>query len=346
MSQLLTCTSSTRPSDVRTGDLLFETDTNRLIFWDGVVWRIYNSDRSLPGTGGEDELHYPAGIWSNASSTYFVNTQPLFHFDSEYVDGATATDHSGLDGDLLSNYQNGSAAPENKFFWKSRVGDYVVYSASAGANFQLAYNGGRKGIHARQFYTGSSASNAQLNFGKSSSADSEINVKSKNFTYFLIISSNSQERSLAIPNHGQSSGDPSTAIVAGMGNGHNRIGGEVPNVGAVHTMDPADNGDPMIIIVRGNSSSIDGWVFGSPSATISGTGGRMIGASHSNDSSSNPGKDLPVEYAAYNNSGQYWNGVFHEMILFSSALSKAETNKITQYLCNKYDQSFVELNIT
>ena len=158
MSQLLTCTSSTRPSDVRTGDLLFETDTNRLIFWDGVVWRIYNSNRSLPGTGGEDELHYAGGIWSSSTANYFVDAVPLLHFDSKYVDGATANDESALDGKFL-NGNTTTASTET--VWKSRQGNYAMYNHSSNPNNQVVYNSSRGGFHARDFAPNGAVSDSQ-----------------------------------------------------------------------------------------------------------------------------------------------------------------------------------------
>ena len=44
MSTFSTCTASTRPSSPTDGDVLFETDTKKVIIWDGTDWRGYNSD--------------------------------------------------------------------------------------------------------------------------------------------------------------------------------------------------------------------------------------------------------------------------------------------------------------
>ena len=44
MSTFSTCTASTRPSSPTDGDVLFETDTKKVIIWDGTDWRAYNSD--------------------------------------------------------------------------------------------------------------------------------------------------------------------------------------------------------------------------------------------------------------------------------------------------------------
>ena len=44
MSTLLTTTSNTRPGTPATGDMYYETDTNKIIVYDGTDWREYNSD--------------------------------------------------------------------------------------------------------------------------------------------------------------------------------------------------------------------------------------------------------------------------------------------------------------
>lgn len=326
MSQLLTCTSITRPSDVRTGDLLFETDTNRLIFWDGIVWRIYNSDRSLPGTGGDDELHYPAGIWSNSAADYFVNTAPLLHFDYNYVDGSTRTNLSSMDGTALDAFGGSSGV-----VWNSRIGAYTIRSASANPNNLLSYKSDRKGFQARK-----SGSNASLSVGTSIANGSGIEINSTIFTHFLVISSSSSEVDGAVPTHAPVG---SSSMLSGDQANHNLLAGQALSTGAVHTQFPKDNGDPMIIVVRSDSGGASGWVLNPKTGGVVAGGSRVLGANHGGV------KTLPLEHIGYSNSGTYWNGVYSEMITYSTTLSKADTNTITEYLCNKYDIAFIELNI-
>jgi hypothetical protein len=52
MSTFSTCTSSTRPGSPANGDVLFETDTNNVIVYDGTAWRGYVSDGETLGTNG------------------------------------------------------------------------------------------------------------------------------------------------------------------------------------------------------------------------------------------------------------------------------------------------------
>ena len=44
MSTLLTTTSNTRPGTPAMGDMYYETDTNKIIVYDGTDWKEYNSD--------------------------------------------------------------------------------------------------------------------------------------------------------------------------------------------------------------------------------------------------------------------------------------------------------------
>ncbi len=105
-STLETCTSSSRPGSPSDGDTLFETDTNKVITWDGSAWRVYNSDNSV----GYD-----------LDGTNITTVAPLFHFDAEKING---TDASG-------NPSNAAAFTGQ---WTSRVnGRTTVAQGTASA---------------------------------------------------------------------------------------------------------------------------------------------------------------------------------------------------------------------
>lgn len=91
MSKLQTTTSTTRPASPPTGTLLHETDTNRIIFWNGTQYLVYNRDSLIQTTGGVDELHYPQGIYADSSATYYIGTSPLLHFDASHMNGLDKT---------------------------------------------------------------------------------------------------------------------------------------------------------------------------------------------------------------------------------------------------------------
>jgi hypothetical protein len=89
MSAIVTTTSSGRPQSPTNGGVYFETDTNRIIVWDGGMWHVYNRDSLSLITSGTEDLHYPQGIYSNTSANYHIATSPILHFDSNHMDGLT-----------------------------------------------------------------------------------------------------------------------------------------------------------------------------------------------------------------------------------------------------------------
>lgn len=87
MSKLQTTTSTTRPSSPPTGTLFYESDTNRLLLWDGAQYNVYNRDALSNPTAGTDDLHYSGGLYTNSSANYYITTTPLFHLDATHIDG-------------------------------------------------------------------------------------------------------------------------------------------------------------------------------------------------------------------------------------------------------------------
>mgnify|MGYP001170952335 CR=1 FL=1 len=121
MSTLLTTTSTGRPSlgSSDTGALYYETDTNRLIFWDGTIWNVYNRDSLTQNTGGVDELHYPQGIYSDTTATYYISQSPMLHFDASHMNGVDKTEVYAHD-----------AWPE---YWNDRTQNNYQYKETTGS---------------------------------------------------------------------------------------------------------------------------------------------------------------------------------------------------------------------
>jgi hypothetical protein len=127
MSKLLTTTSENRPESPEQGDMYLETDTNRVIIWDGSLWQVYNRDSVTQSTGGEDELHYAQGIYSNTDANYYLATSPILHFDSQHVDGVTRTDLS--DGDHIPVWSDRTHA-NHAYYVQSSNTAYSNWEAS------------------------------------------------------------------------------------------------------------------------------------------------------------------------------------------------------------------------
>ena len=106
MSKLKTTTSSTRHlADPSTGDLFFETDTSRLVFWDGSVWHVYRRDSINHTTGGAEELHYATGLFNDTQNANHITQNPVMHFDSMRI-GSIAIEHYGA-GPTVIDSSNG-----------------------------------------------------------------------------------------------------------------------------------------------------------------------------------------------------------------------------------------------
>jgi len=131
-SILDTCTSGARPASPSLGDTLFETDTNRIITYDGTVWRVYDSDGIAYSTVGTNELHYPTGLWSSASATYYLSTSPDIHYDATILDGA----------DAANNPADGAAVST----WGDRSGNTTDYDATqSSASYQPTFKDASSG---------------------------------------------------------------------------------------------------------------------------------------------------------------------------------------------------------
>jgi len=111
MSTFSTCTSFTRPSSPANGDVLFETDTNNVILWDGSNWRGYESD----------------GIRTSVTNAYY------FAFD-------------GVDDDLIATtYDAGNEVGTTGSL--SVSGWLRVPSAQLGSYTQVFYFGDNSGVN-------------------------------------------------------------------------------------------------------------------------------------------------------------------------------------------------------
>ena len=103
MSKLKTTTSSTRHlTNPQTGELFFETDTSRLVYWDGNKWHVYRRDSINYTTGGAEELHYATGLFSDTQNVNYITQSPVMHFDSTRI-GSIAQEHYGAETTAINS---------------------------------------------------------------------------------------------------------------------------------------------------------------------------------------------------------------------------------------------------
>lgn len=84
---------------------------------------------------GADALHYPNGIFFDSGATYYISTQPIMHFDADYIDGA----------DSANNPANAAALSS----WGDRSGGSTNYdlTQSTGTKQPAFYDvGGLTGV--------------------------------------------------------------------------------------------------------------------------------------------------------------------------------------------------------
>ena len=126
MSKLQTTTQATRPSAPATGMLFHETDTNRLLLWDGSQYHVYNRDSISSPTTGVDDLHYPGGLYANTGANYYIASTPMFHMDASHVDGLVPT--TGLsDGDEVLDWYDRTNSRYNMKSQRGYDGSSTTY---------------------------------------------------------------------------------------------------------------------------------------------------------------------------------------------------------------------------
>ncbi len=108
MSKLNVTTSTTRPASPNTGSIFFESDTNKLIFWDGSVWHLFDRD-SVTAAAPANTLTFDLSF--EDSDQGFSDTNLTFSSDSS----VTAADVASYGGATpLSSYSAQSVGDSTK----------------------------------------------------------------------------------------------------------------------------------------------------------------------------------------------------------------------------------------
>ena len=104
MAKIPPITSDNRPSDPAQGEVYYESDTNRIVVFDGSVWHVYNRDSLSYSTGGVDDLHYPQGLYTDSTANYYITNSPDIHLDANHINGLSVTSGFSHDDNVLSWY--------------------------------------------------------------------------------------------------------------------------------------------------------------------------------------------------------------------------------------------------
>jgi hypothetical protein len=303
MSRLSTCSSSSRPSAPNNGDTLFEVDTKRVIVYDGFAsaWRLYNSDGVAYNTAGIGEIHYASGIFSNASSTYYLNVDPVMHFDGKYIDGA----------DPANNPANGGAVTT----WADRSGNVTNYdlTQAIGSN-QATFDTLTEGQNSLAFSSGDFYSIGTTYTGPSGGDYTAVYVAK------IPGATNGAIQYALLTNGNNASTMWFNASTFGdLVHGSTARGFTVNNQSTGTAMPTVFN--PLhLFIVQRSSSTVTGY-----------TGGNNQQFSHGSVTNGTTISEFGRASFSYKTDGNIF-----EVMFFDSALSTANLNVITNYVANKY----------
>ena len=95
MSKLNVTTSTTRPASPNTGSIFFESDTNKLIFWDGTVWHMFDRD-SVTAAAEPNTLQFT--LTFNNTENGYSETDLTFASDASVSSPDLALDSYSADG--------------------------------------------------------------------------------------------------------------------------------------------------------------------------------------------------------------------------------------------------------
>ena len=128
------CTSATRPASPYTGQVIFETDTNRMLVWNTTAWVIPNSPAQNP-TG----LELLASQSIPVSSTSFSFTGFTSNYHNYQV--KVRIDYVSNDCDLYLRYSTGAGPDAGANYFSATLGltdgGSVLDSNQLGATFHL-----------------------------------------------------------------------------------------------------------------------------------------------------------------------------------------------------------------
>jgi hypothetical protein len=80
---------------------------------------------------GANALHYPNGIFFNPLATYYISTQPIMHFDADYIDGADDANNP-TNGATLTSWGDRSGGATNYDLSQATAAEQPTYYSVAG----------------------------------------------------------------------------------------------------------------------------------------------------------------------------------------------------------------------
>ena len=306
MSTLLTTTSTTRASlTPSAGDVFFETDTTRIIVYDGTDYVVFNKDGISFSGGGAEELHYAGGPFSDSTAEYFVSDAPVLHFDSARADGSLSTPTNVVNMGPQFN-SVGSEVNPNGRAWRNRLDTTQFFADNSRTG--VDYDQTEKAYHIQ---------------GTIPSTTGVAEDIPSDFTYFLVQKDPVKILGLT---HNNNTGKE---ILTYDGSDMYLAGYSVGSASTVAT--DGISGELDLFIVRRTGSTTKLWTLSKAPGTTAGTPRRGAVVTDAQSSANN----LHVRSLARFKNVKL-DGYLYEMIVFPTALSQANMDAVHKYIINKY----------
>jgi hypothetical protein len=332
MSTISSVLSTAKPVDPNPGSLFYFTDTNQIAIYQGNgTYYMYNRDTSAYSSGGDEELNYSGGIFSDSSTQFYISSTPSLHYDIAYPNGSQTWADLGYDTSI--EYP---ASGEARLYSRGSNRDAFINSGALSSTpSKLVYE---KGFRVRDLYAKS-----YIEEGVSNNTRFGLN-----YTYFLV----SAPEEGWVTGHGTKNND-------GYAMNPQNVFGIKPHgsagsydgvyLGSVAVADFADtsltqeelgiiNGKIGIHVIqrsqdRSGAEHYRYWASSVPRNAIGQTDKRdyyVLGTS-----SPSTTQDASFDYIG-RRQGYVAKQHIPEIIKFDTALNEADLNIVWKYLINKY----------
>lgn len=119
MSNIRVVTSGDRGAVTpENGELLFESDTGRLLVYYQGTYHKYDLTGKANLTGDQEQLHYTDGLFDQLDARYRLDVTPVLHHDAMFVNGVDQADNPPHDTNI--NYR-GMYDTHGYGVWRNRV---------------------------------------------------------------------------------------------------------------------------------------------------------------------------------------------------------------------------------
>ena len=126
MSTVTSCTSTSRPGSPSAGDMALETDTKRVICYDGSAWQTYEADFGPYVLDGSNTL----------------TVSPIAHYDAGFINGVDATGNPSNAASLTGVWTAKHGADHVTIAQATGTAQPTFYTSGQNSKPYLSWDGG------------------------------------------------------------------------------------------------------------------------------------------------------------------------------------------------------------